>query len=102
MAFDQLAESSIYGNIIYPQAEGYTLRSLLEEEVAAEPSYIRLIRDDFIRSYNPDRVHARLALQAFQKYVLETIFIPGRKLGFIHLAMVKLCNTRHFSGTSRL
>lgn len=79
VAFDQLAESNIYGNIIYPQAEGYTLRSLLEEEVSAEPTYFRLVRDDFIRSYNPDKAHARQAMHAFYSHVLESLFEAGRK-----------------------
>lgn len=78
-AFDQLVESPIYGDIIYRRAEGYTLRALLEEEVPPEPTYVRLVRDDFVRSYVPDRSHARLAMQAFHKHVLEVIFEAGRK-----------------------
>ncbi|MCK4452167.1 MAG: hypothetical protein KAX26_16460, partial [Anaerolineae bacterium] len=79
VAFDQLIESPIYGDIIYRRAEGYTLRSLLEEEVSIEPTYVRLVRDDFVRSYAPDRSHARLAMQAFHKYVLQAIFQAGTK-----------------------
>jgi hypothetical protein len=79
VAFDQLVESPIYGDIIYRRAEGYTLRALLEEEVPVEPTYVRLVRDDFVRSYVPDRAHARLAMQAFRKHVLEAIFEAGRK-----------------------
>ena len=79
VAFDQLAESPIYGDIIFRRAEGYTLRALLEEEVPVEPTYVRLVRDDFIRSYVPDLAHARLAMQAFGKHVLEAVFEPGRK-----------------------
>jgi hypothetical protein len=79
VAFDQLLESPIYGDIIYRRAEGYTLRALLEEEVPVEPTYVRLVRDDFVRSYVPDRAHARLAMQAFRKHILEAIFEAGRK-----------------------
>ena len=79
VAFDQLIESPIYGDIIYRRAEGYTLRSLLEEKVLIEPTYVRLVRDDFVRSYAPDRSHARLAMQAFHKYVLQAIFQAGTK-----------------------
>jgi hypothetical protein len=79
LAFDQLLDSPIYGVIIYLQSEGYTLRSLLEVEVSAEPSYVRLVRDDFIRSFNPDRAHARQALLAFNKYIIESVFTVGRK-----------------------
>lgn len=79
VAFDQLAESPVYGDIIYHRAEGYTLRALLEEEVPVEPTYVRLVRDDFIRSYVPDRAHARLAVDAFRNHVLHVVFEPGKK-----------------------
>lgn len=79
VAFEQLVESSIYGDIIYAQAEGYTLRALLPIDVPIEPTYVRLVRDGFVRSYVPDRAHAQLAMQAFHRYViLDAIFQEGR------------------------
>ncbi|NLE45447.1 MAG: hypothetical protein GX620_12060 [Chloroflexi bacterium] len=79
LAFDQLVESPIYGDIIYHRSEGYTLRSLLEVEVEVEPTYVRLVRDDFVRSYMPDFTHARLAMRAFRSHLLEPIFEAGRR-----------------------
>jgi KaiC/GvpD/RAD55 family RecA-like ATPase len=79
VAFDQLSTSPIFGDVIYFRAEGYTLRALLEEEVPIEPTYVRLVRDDFVRSYAPDRAHARSAMQAFCKHVLEAVFQSGTK-----------------------
>lgn len=77
--FDHLLDSEIYGEVLYRRPEGYSLRSLLEEEVSAEPTYIRLLRDNFIRSYAPDERHAIMAMNAFRNHILEKYFEPGRK-----------------------
>lgn len=76
--FDKLLDSEIYGEILYRQSEGYSLRSLLEEEVSAEPTYFRLVRDNFIRSYAPDKRHAMMAMNAFRNHIIENYFEPGR------------------------
>ena len=76
--FEKLLDSEVYGEILYKQSEGYTLRTLLSEEVSADPTYFRLIRDTFIRSYAPDKQYANMAYKAFKKYILEKYFEPGR------------------------
>jgi len=78
ISLDQLLSSEVYGEIIYNLSEGYSIRSLLTEEVTAEPTYIRLIRDNFIRGFAPDKRHAQMAMSAFKRYILGKYFEPGR------------------------